>query len=481
MLERLAVDSVDCLAVEDSTAGLAAAVGAGIPTVVAPSVHTRGDDFPGALAVLDDLATAALDELQDLHSAQRRPLGGGRSLQVTLRAVTSSPVRARWAISAQFFTNGVIGGSFLPRLPEIKQAYELSDTAYGFVVVALPLGSILAAAVAGPLIRRFGALQVAVIGTVAYAVLLALAGFSPSVLLFVPIMLTAGVMDAVLDSGQNVHGMAVERWYDKSIINSLHASWSLGATMGGFIGAASAGAGIPIGWQMAVGAVVWSALAVIAGINGAVPEKFVRSATSEAEIPDQPVANSGRRFPWARFVPLAVLAICGTLVEDVANNWVTLYLFREIGAAIGVAGAGFAIMLGAQFVGRMLGDPMTDRWGRGAVARTGGAMISVGGLIAVIAPNTWVAVAGFAIAGFGTATLVPAAYAASDGLPGVPHGTGIAMLGWFMRIGFLVTSPAIGLMADAVGLHLALLILPAAGIVATVLAHGTVRNSNNSR
>ena len=41
----------------------------------------------------------------------------------------ASPRRARVASSVQFFTNGVLVATLLPRLPEIKRAFELSDTA----------------------------------------------------------------------------------------------------------------------------------------------------------------------------------------------------------------------------------------------------------------------------------------------------------------------------------------------------------------
>lgn len=393
------------------------------------------------------------------------------------------PVRARWSVSAQFFTNGVITASLLPRLPEVKASFALTDTAYGFLVVAMPAGSIAAATIAGPLIRRFGALRVAAIGTVSLAFLLAAAGFSPWAWMFALFMALAGFSDAILDSGQNVHGLAVERWYGKSIINSMHAAWSLGATAGGVIGAASAAAGLPLGQQLLAGAVLWSAVAVVSALGGAVPEHFLRPAEARPAAPAPttptsppaeckvPVPPSGRRFPWALFIPLALLAICGTLVEDIASNWVTLYLNREVGAGIGLAGMGFATMLAAQFVGRILGDPMTDRWGRAAVARFGGLAIAAGGLAAVLAPSPWLAIAGFAVAGFGSATLVPAAYAASDSLPGVPHGTGVAMLGWWMRLGFLCTSPAVGVIADTTGLRVGVALLIAAGLTATLIAH----------
>ncbi len=42
-----------CLALEDSENGLRAALGAGVPTVVTTNGYTRGQDFTGAIAVLD--------------------------------------------------------------------------------------------------------------------------------------------------------------------------------------------------------------------------------------------------------------------------------------------------------------------------------------------------------------------------------------------------------------------------------------------
>ncbi len=54
-LERLRLDPGDCLAIEDSALGLRAARGAGVPVVITFSSYTMGEDFTGALAVLDHL------------------------------------------------------------------------------------------------------------------------------------------------------------------------------------------------------------------------------------------------------------------------------------------------------------------------------------------------------------------------------------------------------------------------------------------
>jgi HAD superfamily hydrolase (TIGR01509 family) len=57
-LARLDVAAADCVAIEDSAAGLAAARACGIATVVTPSVYTDWHDFSGAALVCDTLHDA---------------------------------------------------------------------------------------------------------------------------------------------------------------------------------------------------------------------------------------------------------------------------------------------------------------------------------------------------------------------------------------------------------------------------------------
>lgn len=62
------VDPGDCLAVEGSGPGLAAARAAGVPTVVTPSAQVSDDVFSGALARYTDLSGLCLDDLRTLHA-----------------------------------------------------------------------------------------------------------------------------------------------------------------------------------------------------------------------------------------------------------------------------------------------------------------------------------------------------------------------------------------------------------------------------
>ncbi|WP_207484627.1 HAD-IA family hydrolase [Arenibaculum pallidiluteum] len=76
-LADLGLDGDDCLALEDSRNGVLAAVGAGIPVAVTPSLYTAGEDFSGAVAVLGpDAPPPALAAVVSWHAAAPRVPGG---------------------------------------------------------------------------------------------------------------------------------------------------------------------------------------------------------------------------------------------------------------------------------------------------------------------------------------------------------------------------------------------------------------------
>lgn len=409
--------------------------------------------------------------------------------------------RARIAVSAFFLTNGALYANLLPRLPEVKDAFGLSNTLYGLVVVAFPLGAILVGALPARAIRRFGSGRVAALGTVLLSVCLAAAGAGAGlgagtglgVGVFLAAMVLGGALDAHVDTAQNAQGMEVQRARGRSIINSLHALWSLGAVLGGLMGAAALALGVPLEWHLPLGGLVWSAVALVALRSALSPEegRGLRTIGPDASLPDgtttpgpgtagpRPDPASGRtrtgqrsagRIAVVGLLPVAVIAMAGVMVEDAGMNWSAVYLNAELGAPLATAGLGLVALMAAQFGGRMLGDPMTDRWGRAAVARAGAVLSAAGMLLVVLAPDPAVAVAGFAVAGFGCATLVPAAFHAADDIPGLRTGTGLALISWLMRVSFLSLSPAIGVLSDAVGLRAALVVVPFFALVAALTA-----------
>lgn len=137
--------------------------------------------------------------------------------------------RARGAVAAMFLTNGALIANILPRYPEIKGELGLANSTYGLVLAAFPAGAILAGLGAGALIRRFGSAPLAVVGTILTALGLIAASWAPVAAALALALLVAGACDAITDVAQNAHGLRVQRRYGRSIINSFHAVWSIGA------------------------------------------------------------------------------------------------------------------------------------------------------------------------------------------------------------------------------------------------------------
>ncbi|MCJ0702473.1 MFS transporter [Frigoribacterium faeni] len=419
--------------------------------------------------------------------------------------------RARWAVSLLFLTNGAIFANLLPRYPAIKDGLGLSNAEFGVAVAAFPLGAIVAGLAAGLLIRRFRSSRVAVVGTIITGLGVLTAGVAPSWALLAAGLFLAGAMDAITDVAQNSHGLRVQRRYGRSILNSFHAAWSVGAVIGGLMGGAAAGLGIPTPVHLSVSAALFCVVALLsyrsmlagpeptdeseaadaeasgtsaadgraAGTGAANAAATSTAAAEEARVESNPsvasvAAVAGRsalRFGTVAVLAALVLVSMGAaIVEDAGNTWAAVYLSGSLGASITIASLGFVSLAGMQLIGRLVGDVMVDRLGQRTVARIGGVLVAVGTGLALAFPSIPGTIIGFGAAGFGVATLIPGAMHAADQLPGFRRGTGLTLLSWLMRLGFLFSPPLVGLIADATSLRWGLLVMPAAGVIVLLLA-----------
>ncbi|GAA1850561.1 MFS transporter [Microlunatus capsulatus] len=380
--------------------------------------------------------------------------------------------RARAATGALFFTNGALFANLVPRYPEIKADLGLSNAQFGLAVAGFPVGAMLAGLAAGALIRRVGSDRLAVGATLVAALGQLGAGVAPVGVLLAAGLLLAGAMDALADVAQNSQGLRVQRGYGRSILNSLHAIWSVGAVVGGALGALAAGAALPRGLHLGASALLFGGLALLAfrWMLHDDPVEPVQAA------PEHPVSRAGRRPGRGRlrlYAALGALVLVGAgggVIEDSGNSWSAIYLTDVLGASAFVAGTGFIALQGMQCLGRFLGDPLVDRFGQRAVARTGGLVALVGMGSALLVPTLPGTVVGFGLAGLGIATLIPAAMHGADTLPGLAPGTGLTVVSWLLRLGFLLSPPVVGAVADTVSLRVGLLVVPLAGLVVVIAA-----------
>lgn len=382
-----------------------------------------------------------------------------------LDATVARNRRARVATAALFLTNGAIFANLLPRYPEIKADLQLSNAMYGAAIAAFPAGALAAGLTAGYLIRRFRSSRVAVAGTAGIAVFVVAAGLAPSVALLAAALFVAGASDAITDVAQNAHALRVQRTYGRSIINSFHAVWAIGAVLGGSLGAAAIALHMPRALHLSITGAVF-----VGVVLACFPYLLPGPDHDDHPAARAPAGGGAGLRGYATLLALALIAIAGATIEDAGSSWATLYLRDNIGAPAAIAAFGYVALAGFMFAGRLVGDRMVDRFGERAVVRAGGLLAAAGMGAALALPSLPGTIAGFAAAGFGTATLIPAAMHSADQLTGLRPGTGLMVVTWLMRIGFLGAPLLVGVVADATNLRVGLLSVPVAGLLAVALA-----------
>lgn len=377
-----------------------------------------------------------------------------------------------------FFLNGAVYASVVPRYPDLKSQLGLSNAALGSAVSAYWLGALLVGLLGGVLVGRWGSGRVAWVVTVGAAANLSLIGLAPSWLTLAGVLFLAGSFDTVADIAENAHALRVERRYGRSILNSLHGVWSIGAVTGGLTGAAAAGLHVPIRWHLSVAAAVFIAAALLLSrwlLPG--PDRAGADAVAAGDVG---AGRRGARSPRGGrlrgshvLLAVAALGIFATLaqaIEDTGATWSTVYLRDELRTTGAVAGLGFVALQVLQTVGRLLGDRMVTRFGDRDVARAGAALAGIAVGVALLIGSPVAAIAGFGAAGLGIATLIPAAMRHADALPGLRAGVGLTLVGTVSRVGSLGAPPLVGFLADTFSLRVGLLVVPAAAVLLIVLA-----------
>ncbi|PSK98169.1 fucose permease [Murinocardiopsis flavida] len=386
-------------------------------------------------------------------------------------AATTDPVarRARAAVAALFLANGFTVTNIVPWWPVLKDTLHLSNTAVGTAIAAMPFGALALGMLAGPLIARFGSARVSVVTGLLAALTLPLVSLAPGWWALAMAMFVLGTMDTWMDSAMNAHGLRVQRRYGRTIINTFHAVWSIGAVAGGLTGTAMSALGVPMAAHLA--GVTVLLIAVTLGSY-----RFLLTGPEHAERSEEshtPTAREVRRLigkAAGTLVALSALLMMAGAIEDSAAAWGAVYMRDQFAAPAVLVGLPFVVCQAMMTIGRLFGDRLTDRFGAVTVTRAGMVIAAVGLGFALLVPHPLTTIAGFGLSGLGVAVLFPLALAAAGEIPGVRSGDGVAITAWLGRVGFLAFPPLIGLIADASSLRMGLWAIPVAAVLAFVLA-----------
>ncbi|MDY7529578.1 MULTISPECIES: MFS transporter [unclassified Cryobacterium] len=381
----------------------------------------------------------------------------------------------RNAVFAVFFISGLGLASWVARIPAVRDSLRLDTALVGVLIFGLSAGSVLGLVVAVRLLARFGAPRAMTISVATSSIGLVVVGAGATLLGSAPVVFAGlaavGLGMGSLDVMMNVEGAAAERAIRKTLMPLMHACFSLGTVVGALLGAAASALSVSVFWHLTAIAVLVFLIAVLAVRS--IPEL---ENAAETSAPGEPASTWRSRLRaslsvWADPGVLLIGAIVlgMTFAEGSANDWIALASVDGHGFSNTAGAIVFGVFVAAMTVGRVIGGPVIDRFGRVPVLRACAVIGVLGLLLFILAPNDFALYAGTVLWGVGASLGFPVGMsaAADDTRNSAARVSAVAMIGYFA---FLVGPPVLGLLGQNWGilnaLYLIVALMALAGLAA---------------
>jgi MFS family permease len=365
----------------------------------------------------------------------------------------------RIAVNIAFFLNGFIYANWVSRLPRIQEHYKADNGTIGIVLLAMSLGAVVAMPFTGWVIIKNGSKRITVFAIIGYCIFVPLIPLMPNVMALIVLYLIMGIVTGMLDVAMNAQAVMVEQQYQKPIMTSFHAFFSIGMALGAWCGALFADLGFDLTFHLTL-IVLLSLIAAYWVSRNLIHDKPEKTATHEGPL---------FRMPNKALISVGVIAFCCMMGEGAMADWTVNYMENIVYASKALAPIALSSFATAMTFGRIFGDRVRATWGDTKLIMAGGIMASSGLCVALIFSLPYVAITGFFLVGLGLSTIVPIAYSIAGNTKGLPSGVGLAMVTTVGYSGFLFGPPIIGFVADLFSLRIGLLLVVTLFVVMTIL------------
>src|SRR6266508_4207991 len=242
--------------------------------------------------------------------------------------VTRRHREARAAVAGAYLVQGLCFAAVRTQVPALKQKFGFTDGELALILLAVPVVAGGGSLLAGLLAPRLGSrpvLRVAGLGVCAAMVGIGLAGSRAALIAAVTLL---GLVLGAVDATMNMQGVAVQRWYGRSILASFHGVWSLAGIAGALATAAAdrldLALPVALGVVAAVGVAPTPWLGIVgfaivgAGLCVVVPLSFTTAGTLDPTGSGVAIARVNL-FNYAGFVVGA--ALIGIVAEAAGRRW----------------------------------------------------------------------------------------------------------------------------------------------------------------
>jgi MFS family permease len=365
----------------------------------------------------------------------------------------------RIAVKTAFFLNGFILANWVSRLPRIQEHFDAHDGIIGAMLFALSCGAVAAMPLAGWIISKFGSRRITLASLIGYAAFVPFIPIMPNIASLTALYVIIGFFTGVLDVAMNAQAVMVEKKYERPIMTSFHALFSIGMALGAWSGTLFTDFNFSLARHFAY-IMGGSMLAIIW-----VSRNLIQDKPEKTTEQDSPLL----RIPNGALVSVGLIAFCCMVGEGAMSDWTVNYMENIARASKTLAPVGLSAFATAMTLGRIFGDRIRSKLGDARLIISGGLIACIGLTVALMVNKPELTIAGFFMVGIGLSTIVPIAYSIAGHAKGLPSGVGIAMVTTVGYSGFLLGPPAIGFVAYLYDLRIGLSLVLLLFIAMTIL------------
>jgi len=363
----------------------------------------------------------------------------------------------QYALPVLFTLFGVIMGSWAGRIPALAERVHVSHSALSMVLLCGGLGAVISYPISSFLMGRFGARKTLLISGLALLAVLVSIGMAPTVPLLMMAVLSLGITASTFDVAINSAATKREKQTGKSELSKLHGLGCAGGLAGATLGSLMASLKIAPATHFVMLA---APLAMLL---------WMGFSMLEADDSLEKVEKKSFSLPRGPLALLGLLGFLGSMSEGSIADWSGVFLKEHFGASDGLAPLALSAFSVMMLLSRMVGDKMKVRFGAQRLVTLGSLVSACGLFFAVMAPNAYFALGGFAIAGLGLSLLFPFVFSAA-GAQGPIALAGVASMAYS---GSLMGPPVIGAVAHYVGMQAAIGYVGGLSLVIALVASRT--------
>jgi MFS family permease len=319
------------------------------------------------------------------------------------------------------------------------------------------LGAVVSYPISSWLMGKFGARKSMLIAGMALLAVLVSIGMAPTVPRLMVAVLMLGITASTFDVAINSAATRREQQTGKSELSMLHglgcAGGLAGATLGSLMASlkiAPAAHFLMLAGPLAL--VLWGAYQLL-----------------DADHGGQKVEKKPFTLPRGPLALLGLLGFLGSMSEGSIADWSGVFLKEHFNVSDGMAPLALSSFSVMMLLSRLVGDKLKARFGARTLVTRGSLIAAAGLFFAVLSPNAYLALVGFAVAGLGLALLFPFVFSAA-GAQGPMALAGVASMAYS---GSLMGPPVIGAIAHGVGMQMAIAYVGGLSLIIALVASRT--------